>query len=268
MFIEQYIEKYLVGFPIAKYREWYYHHTTEYIRKRTDPDDLIVMEPQSTILHLISERDNPSRFFYYAPFSTPGYRTSGVFNEFTSDIKSKNPVLIIDRRVVTERMNVTSYPPDSTPYDDRPELKSLADFVRENYRFVAEVQHHLMYMHVDRIAEEYRQLRSSTPVIRSRFDVYFDGTFLRYLKEPCTPSDVEERFFLHLTPGDTDHLPDKRKQYGFDNLDFDFNRSGVIFDGKCMATIVLPEYVISSFSTGQFTSGKGRSWSGDFRLEE
>ncbi len=103
-------------------------------------------------------------------------------------------------------------------------------------------------------------------VVRSDLDVYLIENRLFYFKEPCAPADTEPHFFLHLIPADEDDLPDHRKPYGFDNLDFDFEWRGVIFEGKCMAAIALPEYAITSIRTGQFTD-EGRLWEGEFRFD-
>ncbi len=112
----------------------------------------------------------------------------------------------------------------------------------------------------------YESIVSGEPAGRSIFDVYLGEGKLTYVKEPCAPADTEALFFLHLIPADEDDLPDHRKQYGFDNLDFGFNWRGVIFEGKCMAAIALPEYAITRIRTGQFTD-EGRLWEGEFRFD-
>ena len=89
-------------------------------------------------------------------------------------------------------------------------------------------------------------------VIRSEFDVYLSENTLTYVKTPCARADTEATFFLHLIPANVNDLPDHRQQYGFDNLDFDFGRRGVILDGKCMAKVPLPAYGISQIMTGQY----------------
>ena len=52
-------------------------------------------------------------------------------------------------------------------------------------------------------------------------------------------------------------LPDHRRQHGVDNLNFDFDGRGVIFDGKSLAKLPLPEYGISEISTGQYVPVDG-----------
>ena len=94
--------------------------------------------------------------------------------------------------------------------------------------------------------------------------MYLREDTLVYVKEPCVRADTEAIFFLHLIPADVADLPDHRKQYGFDNLDFDFDDQGVIVDGKCLATVVLPDYAITSIRTGQYVPGEGQVWKEEF----
>ncbi len=113
----------------------------------------------------------------------------------------------------------------------------------------------------------YEAVVSGEPVIRSDWDVYFSEDTLTYVKEPCAPADVEAWFFLALYPVDVNDLPDDSKQYGFDNLDFDFYWFGEVFDGRCMATVALPEYDITRISTGQYVGvlgGTKHLWEGEF----
>ena len=112
---------------------------------------------------------------------------------------------------------------------------------------------------------------SGEPAVRSDFDVYLSEDTLTYVKEPCASADTEATFFLHLYPVDANDLPDHRKQYGFDNLDFDFDERGVIFDGRCMAGIPLPEYAIARIETGQYVrvlGGSKRFWEAEISLEQ
>ena len=96
------------------------------------------------------------------------------------------------------------------------------------------------------------------------FDVSIEENELLYVKDPCAPADTKARFFLHVTPLDTNDLPKHRKQYGFDNLDFAFDSRGVILDGQCRVTVSLPEYAITRIRTGQFISGQGQVWRKEF----
>ena len=103
-------------------------------------------------------------------------------------------------------------------------------------------------------------------VARSTFDIYQDGTTLTYIREPCTATDVWEKFkfFLHVVPSDDADLGADRIEYGTNNLDFHFAQHGAFWDGRCLAVITLPDYDIARIRTGQYISGKGRFWEVNF----
>ena len=106
------------------------------------------------------------------------------------------------------------------------------------------------------------------PAIRADFDVYLTENSLVYVKEQCSPEDVEPTFFLHLYPVDVNDLPSHRQQYGFDNLDFAFRDHRPPIEGEvCVKTRELPDYDIAALRTGQFT-GEGRVWEGSFDVVE
>ena len=88
---------------------------------------------------------------------------------------------------------------------------------------------------------------------------------LVYVREPCAEDDVSARFFLHLLPVDRSDLPEERREFGFDNLNFDFAYAGLRQGERCVAVRHLPDYPIASVSTGQFT-GDGEVWSAEFAL--
>ena len=116
---------------------------------------------------------------------------------------------------------------------------------------------------VPKLISAYPSITSNELVARSKFDVYIRGGNLYYVKEPCDGADVQTSFFLHVVPADEDDLPDDRRQHGFDNLDFGFDERGVLFDGKCLAGVGLPQYGIARIVTGQFGGG-GRVWEVEF----
>ena len=109
----------------------------------------------------------------------------------------------------------------------------------------------------------YQSLASGVPVALAVFDVYRDGDKLHYVKAPCRPADTEAPFFLHIIPADVNDLPAPRQQHGFDNLDFGFEWRGKIFDGKCLASVSLPDYAIERIKTGQYTAD-GEIWQAGF----
>ena len=128
------------------------------------------------------------------------------------------------------------------------------------------------YRPITAVEKAYWSIPAGEPAVRSNFDIYLHENTLTYVKEPCARADTETTFFLHLIPVDANDLPDRRRQYGFDNLDFDFDERGVIFDGKCMARVPLPEYDITRIVTGQYVvrrvlGGFKRFWEEEIHLE-
>ena len=115
--------------------------------------------------------------------------------------------------------------------------------------------------------ERYRSITTGAagePVVRAVFDAYLIGNELTYFKEPCDRADTGYIFFLHLIPANVAELPDERRQYGFDNLDFQW--AGERYDGRCLAAIPLPDYTISSIRTGQFVPDAGNIWTAEFAV--
>ena len=105
---------------------------------------------------------------------------------------------------------------------------------------------------------EYRAVVAGPPAARSDFDVYHADGLLAFVKVSCSAKDVAARFMVHLYPVELNDLPGNRRRYGFGNLDFDFDERGVAFDGKCLATIPLPEYAIARVEAGQFARAESR----------
>ena len=114
-----------------------------------------------------------------------------------------------------------------------------------------------------RLESEYQAVADGTPAARSGFDLYLDadGDTLSYLKQPCAEEDARGRFFLSVHPADAADLPAARREIGHESLNFDFvPPHGAVFNGKCMATIQLPDYEIAKIETGQDAPGGGRLW--------
>ena len=103
------------------------------------------------------------------------------------------------------------------------------------------------------------------PAVRGNFEVYFSENRLVYIKEQCSAADRAARFYLHLFPQYAADLPDNR-QSGFNNLDFRFAEKGVVLEGDCVVIAPLPDYLIDSIRTGQF-SGASRLWQAELTGE-
>ena len=114
--------------------------------------------------------------------------------------------------------------------------------------------------HADSARESYRSLTQSAPAARAYYDVRLDVArgALTYARAPCVRADTAATFFLHVVPVDAGELPDHRIRHGFDNLDASL-RWWALFDGRCLATVQLPEYAVDHVTTGQFNDA-GRLW--------
>ena len=90
------------------------------------------------------------------------------------------------------------------------------------------------------------------------------GRSLVYVNAECVDVEREAPFFLHVWPVDADDLPDHRREWGFENLDFDFAASITIREGeRCAASRSLPDWPILRIGTGQYTDD-GTRWTGEF----
>ena len=167
----------------------------------------------------------------------------------------------------------------------REHLRHLADLVveprliSENGLLTPQNKHVFMYnreLYDTAIQKFYDDALSSGPVISSQFNVYMNRNSLFYIKEQCSDEDVQAGFFLHVNPVDVNDLPEERRQFGFDNLNFDLEDLNFyipedISPQNCAAQVQLPEYDIANFHTGQFIPGEPEPlWSGsyDFLIAE
>ena len=108
-------------------------------------------------------------------------------------------------------------------------------------------------------------IEKTEPVIRSDFDVYLDANWNRliYVREDCRDDDLDASVFLHVFPVRRADLPDRRRSFAFDNLDFSFGEQALRLGGRCIATRGLPDYLIARIVTGQGVPGKGHIWEGE-----
>ena len=112
-----------------------------------------------------------------------------------------------------------------------------------------------------------RDALAKEPLARSVYDVHLAGRALTYLRDGCTEAEAKARFFLHVIPADDGDLPEHRREYGFDNLDFTLGRSGARLDGNCVAVARLPDYPIATVRTGQYDDA-GALWTAEFALPD
>ena len=112
----------------------------------------------------------------------------------------------------------------------------------------------------DYLRAAYAALSDTQPNSRAAFDLYWRDNRLIYLRETCNADDTAAGFFLHIIPQDVADLPAGRRDAGFANMDFAFERWGGHFDGKCLAAVALPDYPVKKIRTGQHIPGQGELW--------
>ena len=88
---------------------------------------------------------------------------------------------------------------------------------------------------------------------------------LTFVRNPCAAEDIEARFILHVFPANRADLPARRRDAGFDNLDFDFNERGAMVDGACVAAVPLPDYELANARAGQWAAD-GPLWQVEFEF--
>ena len=98
--------------------------------------------------------------------------------------------------------------------------------------------------------EAWSDIVASAPAAQSVFDIHVDGNALIYVKQHCAPVDTNGVFFLRVDPVDGGGASRGVKP-ATESVDFNFERHGAWFDGKCMATVPLPTWDIASVRTGQ-----------------
>ena len=105
------------------------------------------------------------------------------------------------------------------------------------------------------------------PDARAYFNLHLQENRLLFLRDPCETPDADGRFFADVTPVDAADLPPEREEYGFDSLDFSFDKRGAFFDGKCAAIADLPAYPVERVRAGQ-SDDDGVLWSAFFVLDD
>ena len=86
------------------------------------------------------------------------------------------------------------------------------------------------------------------PDVAAAFDVHqLDGA-VALVMEPCAPAFIEQMgATLRVTPVDPGDLPSWREGKREEPRSFGFSDYGAFFDGKCVASLPLPDYPIADF---------------------
>ena len=112
----------------------------ELVKQATDASDTILVWGAQTRIHLLAERDSPTRFFYQYPLLKPGYANEDNRGEFISDVISARPAMIIDTRngrlPPLDEADRANWQPKPRYEHDPTAFQELFDFVESEYRLV------------------------------------------------------------------------------------------------------------------------------------
>ena len=104
-----------------------------------------------------------------------------------------------------------------------------------------------------------------SPAASSFWDIFITEDTIVYYREACTLRDAVYPFFLHLYPLSLADIPEDKREYGFENLDFWFIGHGAHVDGDCIAVRDLPSWDIASIITGQYHHWREEQlWTAEF----
>lgn len=89
------------------------------------------------------------------------------------------------------------------------------------------------------------------PIITSDYNICLKDVSLLYVRDECI--NINAAFFVHLILSDVDVLPEHKKIYGYENLDFRLADSYRPSKLGRLAIRELPKYDIAAIRTGQYT---------------
>ena len=114
----------------------------------------------------------------------------------------------------------------------------------------------------------YAAAKAGEPVVQSGFDVHHGDGALVYVKEPCDEAEITDGYFmLRVVPEDSEDLPEAWRTFEYEDRSFLFPGHGALLDeGRCVASVPLPDYPVAAIRTGQWRSGAGWLWESDAAL--
>ena len=119
------------------------------IRQTTSSADTVLVWGFQPLVHLVSERDSPTRYFYQFPLMMPGYTSRARVDGFVQDVWSKTPAAILDQRdrrlPPLDRAARRQWQGAPRYLDDAALFDALFAFVEANYEAVEERSGWVLY---------------------------------------------------------------------------------------------------------------------------
>ncbi len=119
------------------------------IRRTTSVGDTVLVWGFQPLVHLVSERDSPTRYFYQFPLMMPGYTSRARIDGFVQDVRSKTPAAILDQRnprlPPLDRAARSQWKGAPRYLDEAALFDALFDFIETNYEAVEERSGWVLY---------------------------------------------------------------------------------------------------------------------------
>ncbi len=237
------------------------------IQQSTRPDDTILVWGRGAWLHIYSDRDAPTRYFYDVPLTKPNYTTQAMLDEFLSEVKEQMPKLIIDMKTnrfpPLAEIDRPNWRPWPRAIDTLEVYEPFLEFVEANYLAVDSTPPYTFYaLKLDN--SEVQASHRGELIIRSFYDVYLDGRTLTYVRRQCANDDAGKRFILHVIPVDKDVIGGNEQH----TMDFSFIEGKDWYVGEdCVVSRELPDYAISYIRTGQYSLDRTHpSWLSEYQF--
>ncbi len=97
--------------------------------------------------------------------------------------------------------------------------------------------------------------RAGTQILDSHYDVYLNGGYLAWVRQPCADGDAGGFVELWAAPANPDDPRADVNEYGIVSMNFDFWRFGAKIGDLCAVRRPLPDYPLRRIGTGQNVPG-------------
>ena len=119
------------------------------VKRNSGDEDTILVWGTRPQIHLLTERDSPTRFFYQYPLIKPNYAKESDLGEFISDVTNGRPAIIIDARnsrlPPLDEASRRDWHPKKRFLHDPTAFQQLFDFVETEYDLIEEIGGYRVY---------------------------------------------------------------------------------------------------------------------------
>ncbi len=114
------------------------------VKLHSNAEDSILVWGAETQIHLLTDLDSPTRFFYQYPLIKPGYTRESDLEEFITEVTNAWPAVIIDSRSSRlpplDEASRSEWRPQRKYMHDPTRFQQLFDFVETEYDLIEEIE--------------------------------------------------------------------------------------------------------------------------------